>query len=156
MNNIQAVAYFDDTKPNEAEIRRMLEDEQKFCTDPVSSEDVEAAIQKAEKWLHWAAQEINRGFNFSAVNGQDVSVKVMYAEGEDLGWTCKNAGQYPFNNVYPEGPTIHVEILGKVSIKPKSISSGIRLDYFTITSSDGYLLIVRLPKWGMFVAFRNK
>lgn len=153
MYMIQPIVDFN-VRPSEEEIIKILEEARRHCDDPVSREDVDRAIQKAERFLHWVAEEVNREFSFWAQNEEEVSVKVQYWEGENLDWTCKFPGS-PFNNVYPEGPTVHVVISGRVSIKPKEYGYKNGLDLFVMATDGGFFLMVRMPKHNMFVAFRN-
>lgn len=155
LSNIEVVADFHE-KLTKKQIRKLAMDSKQDDGENYATEqDIEVAIEKAENWLRWAADIIAKTFELMASGKGVARARVAYREGEDLGFTCKNSGSSPFNTIYHNGPTVHVILPSDVSVS-HALGSTVELDSFQPLPQGGYLLITRIPKQNLYVAFRNK
>ena len=152
IQTLQATANIGCCRPNEKQMAEMLSDVVGTSKEDKLPLFIEEGVGKAERWLERATVTVNQVFRFWSGNEGEGSVCVEYREGEDLGWDCNNPGHSPFNEVYPEGPTVHVVMTGKVGFEQKRPNE-ICFNSFH-HSVEGPLLIVQLPAKRLFVAFR--
>ena len=160
IRTISAVALF--TPPSVEEVAKMVAEDYEDSTNPATAEDVQKSIEKAVNWIEEAARMVNSTFVFTT-SSDSAKVTVGYVEGEDLGYTCKNPGPLPFNNVYPAGPTVHVVLSGNVSVLLNGAfaSADVYQDvifesFYQYVKGGGSLLICYLQKYRMYVAILNE
>ncbi|PCI29333.1 hypothetical protein COB55_02435 [Candidatus Wolfebacteria bacterium] len=166
MNKITA-RYDFHLEPSAEEISVMLKESQEFDNPPATDLQVDRAVDTARVWLQGTTNTINKIFDFCVVDDTETGiVRVRYAEGEDLGFTCNNKGPNPFNTVYTNdgGPALNVLLEGpvKVSLKEWAMmpvafqptEKNILFEsLFTSTKEEGFFLTVYLKPAKFYVRF---